>query len=89
MLPVCSVYSQLLQLFSRTQFARAVKQPPRFTISVRNLLATDSSITCEAYTDQQPKPTAKWAAYKPLSRFFGAIFSGSCTICGAGLYNRQ
>jgi hypothetical protein len=36
-----------------------IEKQPRFTISVENLLAADSSATCESYTDPQPKPATK------------------------------
>ena len=36
-----------------------IEKQPRFTIPVENLLAVDSSATCESYTDSQPKPSTK------------------------------
>lgn len=36
-----------------------IEKRPRFTLSMKNLLAADSSISCEAYTDLQPKPATK------------------------------
>lgn len=38
---------------------RQIEKQPRFTISAKNLLAVDSSVSCEAYTDPQPKPATK------------------------------
>jgi hypothetical protein len=38
-----------------------IEKQPRLSISIKNLLAADSSVSCEAYTDPQPKPSAKTA----------------------------
>lgn len=38
---------------------KAIEKQPRFTISTKDILTTDSSVDCEAYTDSQPKPDAK------------------------------
>jgi hypothetical protein len=36
---------------------KRIEKQPRYTISVENPLALDSSITCASYTDLQPKPS--------------------------------
>ncbi|WP_058186215.1 hypothetical protein [Terracidiphilus gabretensis] len=38
---------------------RHIEKQSKFTISIENPAKVDSSISCEAYTDPQPKPTAK------------------------------
>jgi len=38
---------------------KAIEKQPRFTISTKDILTTDSSVDCDAYTDLQPKPDAK------------------------------
>lgn len=38
---------------------RQIEKQQRFTISTKGLLSVDSSISCEAYTDPQPKPATK------------------------------
>ena len=34
---------------------KQIEKQPKVTISVKNLLAVDPSVSCEAYTDPQPK----------------------------------
>lgn len=38
---------------------REIEKQPRSTISTRDVHAIDSSVSCEAYTDPQPKPSTK------------------------------
>ena len=38
---------------------RQIEKQPRLTILARGLLSVDSSVSCEAYTDEQPKPAPK------------------------------
>ncbi|HVB98963.1 MAG TPA: hypothetical protein VNJ12_06470 [Candidatus Dormibacteraeota bacterium] len=38
---------------------KKIEKQPRVTLSMKNLLAVDSSVSCEAYTDSQPKPATK------------------------------
>jgi len=38
---------------------KRIEKQPRVTLSMKNLLAVDSSVSCEAYTDSQPKPATK------------------------------
>lgn len=38
---------------------KQIEKRPRYTILAKGLLPADSSISCEAYTDPQPKPAAK------------------------------
>jgi hypothetical protein len=38
---------------------KQIEKQPKVTISVKNLFAGDSSFSCEAYTDPQPKPATK------------------------------
>lgn len=38
---------------------REIEKHPRFTISATDLHSVDSSVSCEAYTDQQPKSATK------------------------------
>lgn len=48
--------------WTQERIASAVKRiekQPKVTLSMKNLLAVDSSFSCEAYTDPQPKPATK------------------------------
>ena len=48
--------------WTREHLVSAIKQvekQPRVTVSMKNLLAVDTSVSCEAYTDPQPKPATK------------------------------
>lgn len=48
--------------WTREHLVSAIKQiekQPRSTILAKDLLSVDSSVSCEAYTDRQPKPAAK------------------------------
>jgi len=48
--------------WTREHLVTAIKQiekQPRVTLSMKNLLAVDSSVSCESYTDPQPKPATK------------------------------
>jgi hypothetical protein len=48
--------------WTREHLVSAIKQiekQPRVTLSMTNLLVVDSSVSCEAYTDPQPKPATK------------------------------
>jgi hypothetical protein len=38
---------------------KQIEMQPRITIPVKDMLTIDSSISCEAYTDPQPKASAK------------------------------
>lgn len=38
---------------------KRIEKRPRFTILAKGLFSVDPSVSCEAYTDKQPKPTAK------------------------------
>jgi hypothetical protein len=38
---------------------KTIEKQPRFTISTKDILTTDSPVGCEAYTDPQPKPNSK------------------------------
>ncbi len=38
---------------------RQIEKQSRVTLPMKNLLAVDSSVSCEAYTDPQPKPATK------------------------------
>jgi len=38
---------------------KRIEKQPRSTILAKDLRSVDSSVSCEAYTDQQPKPAAK------------------------------
>jgi len=38
---------------------KQIEKQPKITLSMKNLLAVDSSVSCEAYTDPQPKPATK------------------------------
>ncbi len=38
---------------------KKIEKQPRVTLPRKDLLAVDSSVTCEAYTDQQPKSATK------------------------------
>lgn len=48
--------------WTREHLVSAIKQiekQPKVTLSMKNLLAVDSSFSCEAYTDPQPEPATK------------------------------
>jgi hypothetical protein len=48
--------------WTQEHLASAIKQietQPRFSILVKDLYATDSSVHCESYTDPQPKRSEK------------------------------
>lgn len=48
--------------WTREHLVAAIKQiekQPKSTILAKGLLSVDSSVSCEAYTDRQPKPAAK------------------------------
>lgn len=48
--------------WTHEHLASAIKQiekQPRYTILAKDLLSVDSSVSCEAYTDPQPKPAMK------------------------------
>ncbi|MDR3411508.1 MAG: hypothetical protein P4L87_11295 [Formivibrio sp.] len=36
-----------------------IEKQPRFTITAKDMLTIDPSVSCEAYTDPQPKPNVK------------------------------
>lgn len=38
---------------------REIERQPRFTLPVKSLFGVDPSVSCEAYTDPQPKPATK------------------------------
>jgi hypothetical protein len=38
---------------------KQIEKQPKVTLSMKDLLAVDSSVSCEAYTDPQPKPATK------------------------------
>lgn len=38
---------------------KQIERQPKTTLSMKNLLAVDSSVSCQAYTDPQPKPATK------------------------------
>ncbi len=48
--------------WTREHLASAIKQiekQPKVTLSMKNVVAVDASLSCEAYTDPQPKPATK------------------------------
>jgi hypothetical protein len=48
--------------WTREHLVSAIKQiekQPKVTLSMKNLRAVDSSVSCQAYTDPQPKPATK------------------------------
>jgi hypothetical protein len=38
---------------------KQIEKQPTVTLPIKNLVEVDSSVSCEAYTDPQPKPAAK------------------------------